>query len=349
MGPNMDAQIGTCPLCGAQATRSEDIVTTGKGVFFDLHGCDCPHCGRFVFDLFLAEKLKGAGDDAAFRIACLLRERALRGEKGVFGLFSEKTEPQENTIHKHLARWWQVDELLAEFPKATEIIDRALINLSRLMTHPMEWMPRPFAELQFLMFCPEFHLPTQVNYMKAMGLLQTDLDAADVIRFTITPQGWQRIDALSKSGPDSKQTFVAMWFDEQTDHFFSEGFVPGLKDAGYKARRIDNKEHNNKICDEIVAEIRKSRFVVADFTAGCCKKCETCEEHMTCRDTVRQRGGVYFEAGFALGLGIPVIWTVRKDQIEHIHFDTRQYSYIVYENAEELRQKLRNRIAATIH
>jgi hypothetical protein len=49
-----------------------------------------------------------------------------------------------------------------------------------------------------------------------------------------------------------------------------------------------------------------------------------------------------------MGLGIPVIWTVRKDQIDQTHFDTRQYNHITYETADELRAKLRNRIKATI-
>ena len=55
-----------------------------------------------------------------------------------------------------------------------------------------------------------------------------------------------------------------------------------ISGAGYKPVRIDKHQHNNRIDDEIVAAIRQSRFVVADFT--------------------QQRGGVYFEAGLAMGL-----------------------------------------------
>lgn len=313
-----------------------------------MHGCDCPHCGRFVFDLFLAEKLNGAGDDAAFRIACLLRERALRKEKGVFGLFSEKTEPQENTIHKHLAKWWQVDELLAEFPKATDLIDRVLLNLETLQEHPLDTIKLQHADAEYFCFSPRGNAQELLYCMQEMGLIRRLSLTSSNVLFILAPGGWQRIADLKKGASKSRQAFVAIWFDA-TMNDFEKAIENAIQDEGFECRIIKNIEHNNDICDEIVAEIRKSRFIVADFTAGCCKKCETCEEHKTCRDTVRQRGGVYFEAGFALGLGIPVIWTVRKDQIEHIHFDTRQYSYIVYENAEELRQKLRNRIAATIH
>ena len=91
---------------------------------------------------------------------------------------------------------------------------------------------------------------------------------------------------------------------------------------------MDLKEHNDKICDAIVAEIRKSRFVVADFTG--------------------HRGGVYFEAGFALGLGIPVIWTCKKEELPKTHFDTRQYNHIDWENEGDLFIRLKNRIEATI-
>jgi nucleoside 2-deoxyribosyltransferase len=96
--------------------------------------------------------------------------------------------------------------------------------------------------------------------------------------------------------------------------------------------RIDKKDHNNKIDDEIVSEIRRSRFLVADFT---------CEPE-------KVRGGVYFEAGFALGLGLPVIWTCKHTSLDDLHFDTRQYAHIVWETPDNLYAQLRNRIGATI-
>ena len=78
--------------------------------------------------------------------------------------------------------------------------------------------------------------------------------------------------------------------------------------------------------DEILAEIRKSRFVVADFT--CCKQCAVCE---TCKKTGRKisiPGSVYYETGFARGLGIPVIHIVRGDGMDDVHFDTNSINHI---------------------
>jgi nucleoside 2-deoxyribosyltransferase len=96
--------------------------------------------------------------------------------------------------------------------------------------------------------------------------------------------------------------------------------------------RIDAKEHVNKIDDEILAEIRRSKFLVADFT------CET----------QKVRGGVYFEAGFAMALRKPVIWTCKQSSIDDLHFDTRQYNHIAWSSPDELCKKLKARIGAII-
>jgi nucleoside 2-deoxyribosyltransferase len=89
-------------------------------------------------------------------------------------------------------------------------------------------------------------------------------------------------------------------------------------------------EHNDKICDRILAEIRLAQVVVADFTG--------------------QRSGVFFEAGYALGLGRHVIWMCREAEFERLreHFDTRQYAHISWTDAEDLHHKLSDRIRATV-
>jgi nucleoside 2-deoxyribosyltransferase len=61
------------------------------------------------------------------------------------------------------------------------------------------------------------------------------------------------------------------------------------------------------------------------------------------------RTGVYFEAGYALALGRQVIWTCRRDRAKvDMHFDTRQYNHILWNDAADLQEQLYYRIAATI-
>jgi hypothetical protein len=84
--------------------------------------------------------------------------------------------------------------------------------------------------------------------------------------------------------------------------------------------------------DEILSEIRRSRFLVADFT---------CEPG-------KVRGGVYFEAGFAMGLNIPIIWTCRDGSLKDLHFDTRQYPHIVWKDSADLYSRLKAWIGALV-
>ncbi|MDD9817856.1 MAG: hypothetical protein OXU61_06940 [Gammaproteobacteria bacterium] len=167
----------------------------------------------------------------------------------------------------------------------------------------------------------------RINWLN--GVINTiDTDAS------ITLKGHMRLEELRSKQVLSEQAFVAMWFSKEMKPAWEQGFKPGIEAAGYKPMRIDQKQHINKIDDEIIAEIRRSRFLVADFTA----------------EPEKPRGGVYYEAGFAHGLNIPVIFTCRADYIDDLHFDTRQFNHIAWkeENLGDLRKQLKNRISATI-
>lgn len=145
----------------------------------------------------------------------------------------------------------------------------------------------------------------------------------------ITPKGWAQLDAQRLKQTQSQIGFIAMWFSEAMTPAW-KAIERGIEAAGYKSLRIDQTQHNNKINDEIIAAIRRSKFVVADFTG--------------------QRGGVYFEAGFGLGLGLQVIWLCRHDDLKQVHFDNRQYNFILWtdDKLTELEHALKNRIEATI-
>ena len=119
-----------------------------------------------------------------------------------------------------------------------------------------------------------------------------------------------------------------MSFDVALKPAYENGFQIGIINAGYDPVRVDRVEHTNRIDDEIIAHIRAASFVVTDFTG--------------------HRGGVYFEAGFALGLNLPVIWTCQKDDMKDLHFDIRQYNTIDWETPEDLALRLQRRIEATV-
>ena len=174
-----------------------------------------------------------------------------------------------------------------------------------------------------------------VDYLEEEGWVRESFKGNNAIlrsyEYRVTVSGHVRI-AEETANADSSLAFVAMWFDDSVESAYYEGIAPAIQDCGFDAKRIDLDPTVDKIDDAIISEIRRSRFLVADFTHG----------------EKGARGGVYYEAGFAQGLGIPVIFTCRKDMIDEIHFDTRQYAHIQWDTPCELRNSLRDRILARI-
>lgn len=222
---------------------------------------------------------------------------------------------------------YNLEVILSSPPKSfSAIVENFIIELDKRTGEFGEMIPR--AEQQLVQASGTFN-DTSYRY------LIDHLHDANLIkvhqgnnRIALSPLGLEKVEKIRATNPESHQAFVAMWFSEELASAWNEGFEKGIVSAGYRAVRIDQKEHTNKICDEIIAEIRPSRFLVADYTG--------------------QRGGVYYEAGFASGLGLPVINTCRKDHMENLHFDIRQYNCIDWETEAELFHRLQVRIEAVV-
>jgi nucleoside 2-deoxyribosyltransferase len=155
----------------------------------------------------------------------------------------------------------------------------------------------------------------------------TQLDTWQDPDFRLLAKGWTELERIAQLSANSSNAFIAMWFDSSRLQF-EQAINAAVTSAGYTPIRIDRVEHLNRIDDEIIARIRQSKFLIADFTG--------------------QRNGVYFEAGFMLGLGRPVIWICEKGELSKVHFDTRQYNTIDYSDAIELEKRLLFRIEANL-
>lgn len=166
---------------------------------------------------------------------------------------------------------------------------------------------------------------TIIDWMEKSNLIKWYAEAYSVI---LERNGWQKYEELKEKNIESRKVFIAMNFDKELDEVFFNAIQPACAECNLIPMRIDLVEHNEKICDKIIAEIKESGLLIADFTG--------------------QKHGVYFEAGYAQGFGIKVIWTCKKGEEDKLHFDTRQYNHIIWENLDDLKKQLINRIKATI-
>lgn len=286
----------------------------------------CKYCGQYLIDQRFIERIHGI--ENKFKIACVLNERRLKDQPGI--ALSDKTDKNREISGCPMI---SAGELLDEFPKkASEYFNKVLLNLSRLTEHPFDIIRLNLSNKDCLHFyiqgskeCYAF-----LHEMAGQGLIRFNEVAGgpqwDV--FFRTAKFWELVENLKQTAIDSKQVFVAMWFDKSMDELYKDGIKPAIEKAGYDPIRIDGKDFNGDIRDEIIAEIKRSKFIVADFCG--------------------QRQAVYFEAGYAMGQGKPVIFTASEEELDNLNFDTRQYNHIGYNSPEDLRKKLYNRICATI-
>lgn len=160
------------------------------------------------------------------------------------------------------------------------------------------------------------------GYLKRKGASGSDI-------YTFTVDGWKHLGDLQAKNSELPQAFVAMWFDKEGSmDTVRDSIKQAITDAGYVPIIIDEKEHNNQIVPEILYEIQNSKFLVADLCG--------------------HRNGVYYEAGYAKGLGKEVILTCRKSDFSGAHFDVSQQSTVIYEEDDDLYGKLLKRIEVTV-
>lgn len=149
-----------------------------------------------------------------------------------------------------------------------------------------------------------------------------------LISCKITYDGIEYIESLQQTNTNSKNIFCAFHFTKELQNIFDNKIKSTIEPLGYSYSRVSSSTTatDKKIDDQIISLIRSARIVIADFTG--------------------QRQSVYFEAGFAMGLNIPVIWTCREDVVNELSFDTRQYPHIIWKNKEDLARQIENRIKA---
>ncbi len=139
-------------------------------------------------------------------------------------------------------------------------------------------------------------------------------------RMRLKFDGWNKFEELRQKQLTSKQAFIAMNFEDECLETYNDCIKPAIEKAGFFPYRIDQDRHIENINNRIISKIRESRFLIAEFSG--------------------HKHGVYFEAGYALGFGIPVIWTCEKSNFGKVHFDTKPFNHIVWSNKEQLKEEL---------
>jgi len=321
-----------CPLCEKQV----EVSAERDSPLLNDYSSHNP-CGRFCMFGSDGEILSDAMGRERWqpeRIIALLYERRLRNAGAVNPLLLLQMPTRREIPGTERLR---VSELLAQWPKTFQgRLDRAFSNLVRRSGENIG------SKIGINEDGPDRHLFFATGRDEVRFLRETmtkyewikELEGRYApTQFEVAPAGWRHFDELSRRGNRNNPVFVAMWFggddannQERMRQLFEEGIKAACNKLGWVAERVDSQEHNDSIMDRIIAMIRQAPFVIADLSDG--------------------NRGVYYEAGFARGLGCDVIYLAREEA--EVHFDLSGVNHVKWSGAEDLRTKLENRILGSM-
>jgi hypothetical protein len=166
---------------------------------------------------------------------------------------------------------------------------------------------------------PHIGLHWILQHLKEEELLKYSSSGGldDVLSLLLTMSGWQKYEDLKKVRTESRTAFMAMRFGQpDLDQVVETVFKPAVLRTGFELKKLTDEQPAGLIDDQIRAAILSGRFVIADLTHG--------------------SYGAYWEAGFAEGLNLPVIYTCEKSawQEKQTHFDTNHLLTIIWDPAQ---------------
>jgi len=316
-----------CPICFSPVNQTTTQIEK-KGTQDYI---DCPRCGHFVMSL-----------EAAVLIGNQRRE-----------VPSSKVANMSGWIRENQGAFIQLDDIQQLFALPTPTPAAKAVNLlshfaSKYPSADQDFVPVHDHEIQqilsaikdneldglshritkkmpdILELCGHCSIATHEEYDFILkDVISTEMkwitwSATTHIR--ISPKGWEYIESRKRVNPNSDRVFVAMWLPDDRKVVFDDAIEKGIIDAGYNPILITQSGHTNRINDEMITEINRSRFAVS----------------------------VYYVSGFAKALGLNVIELCDHADRGNLHFDAEHYSFIYYDRGHlaRLRTALTNSILA---
>lgn len=137
--------------------------------------------------------------------------------------------------------------------------------------------------------------------------------------FGLTLDGWERYEAELVGKVAGRYGFVAMKFgDERLEDLISKIVKPEVQAAiGFEVVDLRNVARAGVIDNIMREQIRDAAFVLVDLT--------------------HDNSGAYWEAGYAEGLGKPVIYLCERAKFDEAktHFDTNHCTTVMWSEGEE--------------
>lgn len=289
-----------CPVCKVGLSAQTKLSSVTRVL--------CPNCGAYdLAQEFYEDFLKNTGSILTKKDLATL-SYAIRCRQPNPPLLAEE--------------WVRQTLKNISLPTASEQLNNLILHIGNSLAGPGETIDIDPSELTAILGSISGNATVwsiqgafKENLIQGIPTLQTFLDV------TLTHAGWKRFAEIQNEVTNSKKAFMAMKFgDPEMDRVFHECLKPAAARAGYTLFKLNDDPKTGLIDDRLRLEIRTSRFVIADLS--------------------HENKGAYWEAGYAEGLGRPVIYTCKEsvflNPTTRPHFDTNHYLCIQW-NTDHLR------------
>lgn len=287
-----------CPVCKTELRKME---SRGDRYFFD-----CPRCGPFSLSGTVHAMIQGQLEqtkDGSAKLSHALY-RMTRSEQWVLvtsdllkTILVNGSLPKPHEQLENLVLW--LGENQPSMGTAIQVVDQAIAAVGTTDMGSVGFLTSQAIEAGLI----------TGQVVKTIG------NECFIPLAQLTLEGWRQFDELQRGKSSSRMAFMAMQFgDPDVDRIYQDHFKRAVAASGFDLKRLDEGQPAGLIDDRLRVEIRQCRFLIADLT--------------------HQNKGAYWEAGYAEGLGKPVIYTCRKDVFDEKaiapHFDTNHHLTVVW-------------------
>ena len=306
-----------CVICEIPLDRD----TTYSGGIYTAH---CTNCGKYRIT------------DSAYE-DLVSDWRTRKSKKNYFPFLSHKVRLRQRPDDPTFVRLEWLQEIFdgaVHFPSAIEQIENLVIYLaenldpgeSRLISHKnSQAVVGAISRNTF-----GWVLKSATDKKWVQGTPHKDVKPFELLHGSLTVDGWHWYSEIGRHR-HSNIAFMAMKYgDDELTGIIDDHFRPAVEETGFDLKLLSDDPEAGIIDNRLRVEIRRSRLLIADLT--------------------HHNNGAYWEAGFAEGLGLPVIYMCKKSVLDtgQVHFDTRNNLIVPWDPdspedaVKELKATIRN-------
>lgn len=298
--------MSECPVC-LSVDRFSCQEWPQRGV--DGARYDCEVCGTFI--VTRSANLSSQRDDFTRAMRAVLSHRT-RMKTDTLGSRDDVPVIGSDTIRRLI-------EDRPRLPSPGQQATNVIRFIGEHVGEEFESIDRLPASFQAIVGAPNRRYAERtVRELMERGLV-TGISAGDlqhpdvVINVDLSLAGWEVFEAQQRGDVVSSFGFIALKFGDSTlDPLLANHVKPKLAQMGYSLVDLRDVSRAGVIDNLLRAQIRDSAFVIVDLT----------------HDNL----GAYWEAGYAEGLGKPVIYICEKSKFEDqkTHFDTNHCTTVMW-------------------